>query len=71
MSTYTAQIQRIAQVSRMVADDCESDALKLDATPFTPSGIGGTFGAMLAQIKALAIGVEILANALLEKEGAA
>lgn len=58
------RFDRIAAVMRMVAEDCEADAARLDRTPFTPRGMGETFGSLLAQIKALATAIEVIATAL-------
>lgn len=47
-----------AQRARLVREDCATDAKALDSTPFTPRGIGETFGSILAQIAALAKCIE-------------
>lgn len=53
---------RIAEVMRLIAEDCESDAMKLDGTPFTPRAVGEQFGNLLAAVKAVAAAVEALAQ---------
>ncbi len=54
----------LAQTMRDVQNDCATDAIALDSTPFTPRGIGETLGTMLAMIQAVAKGVELLAEQL-------
>jgi hypothetical protein len=51
----------ISSVMKMIQEDCETDSAKLDQTPFTPRGMGETFGAMLAMIAAVAAAAESLA----------
>jgi hypothetical protein len=59
-----------ARVMRVVADDCEVDATKLDSTPFTPRGMGETFGSTLAMIAACAKSVAAVADALADHQDA-
>jgi len=61
------KLRRIAEVMQMVADDCETEALGVDQTPFTPLGVGSRLGNMLAEIRAVAIGVGEIAGMLAEK----
>lgn len=56
MTRYVTTHQR----ARMVREDAEADATRLDSTPFTPAGIGPVFGNILAMIGALAKCVEEL-----------
>lgn len=56
-----AKLQRIAEVMRMVADDCETDALGLDSVPFTPRGVGEKLGEIFAAVQAVARAVEVIA----------
>lgn len=49
-----------AEVMQMVADDAEADALKLDATPFTPRGVGEHLGQIYASLQAVALAVKAL-----------
>lgn len=51
MSTTT---RNYADVMREVEKDCATDATALDSTPFTPRGIGETFGNTLAMLAAVA-----------------
>lgn len=51
-----------AERMRMVRDDAKADATRLDSTPFTPRGIGETFGQVLAMIAAIADTVAVLAE---------
>lgn len=46
---------------RLLQNDCEVDATQLDSTPFTPLGMGETFGNILAMIAAVAKAVETVA----------
>lgn len=55
---------KIAETMRLVAADCKEDASKLDRTPFTPRGMGETFGAQLAMIAAVAKATAVLADSL-------
>lgn len=59
-----ATLQRVAEVMRLVQEDCEADAHKLDSTPFTPRGTGEQFGNIYAAIQAVARGVEKIAEQL-------
>lgn len=52
----------IAGVMREIQADCKSDALALDATPFTPRGVGESLGSTLAMVAAIARAVEVLAE---------
>ena len=49
-----ADVSRTRERATLVRDDAPVDAEALDRTPFTPRGIGGTLGSMLAMIGALA-----------------
>lgn len=59
-----ADLAKIADTMRQVAADCETDATALDRTPFTPRGMGETFGATLAMIAAVAKATAVLADEL-------
>jgi hypothetical protein len=52
----------VANLMRIIQADCANDATRLDSTPFTPRGMGETFGTQLAMIKAIARAVEMLAD---------
>lgn len=54
-------LNKIAEVMRLVAEDCEADAMKLDGTSFTPRGVGENFGNLYAAIQAVAKAVDVLA----------
>lgn len=56
-----ASVTTIRGVLRMIADDAEADAVALDSTPFTPRGMGETFGNVLAMVASLANCVDALA----------
>jgi hypothetical protein len=49
------------KVLRMIQQDCEADSEQLDRTPFTPRGMGETFGNVLAMIAGVAKAVETVA----------
>lgn len=61
-------MSELAEVMRQIQADCEEDAAALDRTPFTPRGVGETFGVTLAMIAAVAKGVEVLAKKIEEDE---
>lgn len=61
-------LERIGEVASTVRADCAADATALDRTPFTPRGMGETFGANLAMIAALAQLIEHLAEHVQELE---
>lgn len=65
------RIANVADLMRVVQDDCQTDALALDSTPFTPRGVAEALGATLAMIGACARSIEVLAEALLDTDGAA
>jgi len=52
----------IAELMRTIQADCKQDAEDLDSTPFTPRGMGETFGSTLAMIATVARAVEKLAE---------
>jgi len=60
--SMSANTQRVSEVARQIATDCATDATALDSTPFTPRGMGETFGSTLAMVAALARAVEALAS---------
>jgi hypothetical protein len=43
-----------AERMALVRDDLADDARRLDSTPFTPRGMGETFGALMACVAAVA-----------------
>lgn len=59
-------LAKVADTMRQVAADCETDAVALDRTPFTPRGMGETFGTQLAMIAAVAKATAVLADAIAE-----
>jgi hypothetical protein len=61
-------LRKHAEVMRTVEADCVTDAAALDRTPFTPRGMGETFGAQLAMIAAVAKSVAVLADELADRE---
>ena len=64
MSDLSTTIAR----ARMVREDCNTDAAALNSTPFTPKGIGETFGNTLAMIAAVAKCCEEIAETLAQEE---
>ena len=56
------RLERIAEVMRLIAADCEHDALALDHRPFDGRSVGEQFGNILAAVKSLAEAVEVLVN---------
>jgi hypothetical protein len=58
----SAALENIAKVMREVQADCEADAAAVDRTPFTPKGVGATFGTTLAMLSVVARAVEVLAE---------
>lgn len=63
MSMVAETKQRVAETMRLIQADCKQDALALDATPFTPRGVGESLGSTLAMLAAVARAVECLAEA--------
>jgi hypothetical protein len=61
-------LRKHAEVMRTVEADCKTDAAALDRTPFTPRGMGETFGAQLAMIAAVAKSAAVLADELADRE---
>lgn len=58
----TPSLTTIAEAMRTVQADCEQDAAQVDSTPFTPRGVGETFGNTLAMLAAVARAVELLSE---------
>jgi hypothetical protein len=58
----TAKLAQVIAVMRVVEEDIRSDVLKLDQTPFDPSGVGETFGVIFAELRACAVAVRIIAE---------
>lgn len=54
----------VERVASLIAD-LHADAARIDSTPFTPAGIGETFGTLMATVALLAETVKVLA----EREG--
>lgn len=52
----------IAETMRQIQQDCKDDAIRLDSTPFTPRGVGESFGSTLAMLAVVAEAVELLAE---------
>jgi hypothetical protein len=48
------RFERIAEVMRLIAEDCEADALALDGKPFNGRTMAEQFGNILAAVKSLA-----------------
>jgi len=57
-----ADLSAVAALAREVREDCAKDAEEVDRTPFTPHGVGTTFGNILAMIAGLAKCIEALAE---------
>lgn len=62
-------LEPLIQNMRLIQTDCKEDATRLDSTPFTPRGVGSTFGEHLAMISALARAVELLATEIAHSGG--
>ncbi len=60
------RLTRAREVVQTISDDCVSDAAALDRTPFTPRGMGETFGTMLGMISGLAGVCAVLADEVTE-----
>lgn len=58
----------VAEKMRLVASDCEADAVKLDSTPFTPRGVGSVLGEHLAMIMAVATATSLVAEEFAKME---
>jgi hypothetical protein len=58
-----SELEKIAEVMRMVQEDCEADAMSIDSKPFDAKTVGMQFGNLLAEVKAVARAVELLAEA--------
>jgi hypothetical protein len=65
-----ARLHRIVDVMRELAGDCETDAVALDSRPFTPAGVGETFGSTLAMLRAVALAVAAIGDELLVERAA-
>lgn len=61
------KLENVGQVMRLVQEDCEAEGTSTRAIPFTGRGVGEQLGNMLAEIKAVAWGVEVLAEVLIEQ----
>lgn len=58
-----SELERIAEVMRMVQVDCEAEAMSIDGKPFDAKTVAVQFGNLLAEVKAVARAVELLAEA--------
>lgn len=54
---------------KLIQDDCVTDALNVDSTPFTGKGVGENLGNLYAMVKTLARAIEILAENHEERPG--
>lgn len=60
--------KNVAEKMRLVASDCEADAVRVDSTPFTPLGVGTLLGEHLAMIKAVATATALVAEEFAKME---
>lgn len=58
-----SELEKIADVMRMVQEDCEAEAMSIDGKPFDGETVAVQFGNLLAEVKAVACAVELLATA--------
>ena len=55
-----ARRRRVLEVMGEIKRDCQSDAMALDETGFTPRGVGTNFGNLYAAVAALAVAIEVI-----------
>lgn len=60
--TRSERMGRVAELMVMIRADCEEEAMALDGKPFVAGTVARQFGALLAEVSAVAAAVEVLAK---------